>query len=133
MSTGRLFVGPECCRHQTWIDGSTNYIAELAKAGKEIGNIPWLLRPILAPRLATTKHVRSRMNKFADILEPVIRARKKESAEQGDDYQKPDDMTQWMIESVDKIGHKEVMDMALEQATLSFSAVNSTAQYTSLA
>jgi cytochrome P450 len=132
-STGRIFIGPECCRDETYIEGSTNFIADMAKAAAEINKIPWLLRPFKAPRLPMTKLVRGRMQKFADILEPVIRKRKQDAAEQGDDYQKPDDMTQWMIESVDKIGDKEVMDIALEQAGISFSAVNSTTQHTSLA
>lgn len=132
-STGRIFIGPECCRDETYINGATNFINDLYLASTEIGKIPWLLRPFKAPRLPTTKLVRDRMKNFADILEPVIRKRKQDAAEQGDDYQKPDDMTQWMIESVDRIGDKEVMDIALEQAGISFSAVNSTTQHTSLA
>ena len=132
-STGRIFIGPECCREETYVEGSTNFITDLAHASAEINKIPWYLRPFKAPRLASVKLVRNRMKDFADILEPVIRKRKQEAAKLGDDYQKPDDMTQWMIESVDRIGDKEVMDIALEQAGISFSAVNSTTQHTSLA
>lgn len=132
-STGRIFIGPECCRDETYIEGSTNFVTDLAKASAEINKIPWYLRWYKAPLLPTTKLVRDRMKDFADILEPVIRKRKQDAAEQGDDYQKPDDMTQWMIESVDRIGDKEVMDIALEQSGISFSAVNSTTQHTSLA
>lgn len=133
MSSGRIFIGPECCRDPTYINGSTNFITDLASATSQIRKLPRLLRPVLAPRLPITKLVRRRMRQFVDILEPVIWARKKAAEEQGSDYQKPDDMTQWMIDTVDKVGHKEVVDIAMEQTVVSFSAVNSTAQFTSLA
>ena len=133
MSSGRIFIGPECCRDPTYINGSTNFITDLARATKQIRSLPKFLRPIIAPRLAITKLVRQRMRQFVDILEPVIHARKQAAIDQGSDYQKPDDMTQWMIDTVDKVGQKEVVDIAMEQTMISFSAVNSTAQFTSLA
>lgn len=132
-STGRILTGPECAREPAYLNGATNFALDLNIAGREIRKLPRLLRPFLAPRLATTKLVRQHLQDYVDILGPVIEARKKEAAKQGADYQKPEDMTQWMIDMVDKVGKKEVLLIAFEQSIISFAGINAEVQFTGLA
>ena len=132
-STGRIFTGPECCREPAYLKGSINFSLDLSIASREIRKIPRLLRPFLATRLPTTKRVHQHLQDYVDILGPVIQARKEEAAAKGSDYQKPEDMTQWMIDMCGKIGQKEVMHMAFEQSIISFSGINAEVQFTAAA
>ena len=73
------------------------------------------------------------MDNFIDVLQPAIEKRLQLAEELGADYDKPDDMTQWMIDSGQKIGKTQVIDIALEQSMVSFTAVNATTQHVNLA
>ena len=128
-STGRIFSGPECYREPAYLQGATNYSLDMGAASRAIRKIPRLLRPILAHRLPTTKRVRQHLQGYADILGPVIKARKQEAADKGTDYKKPEDLTQWMIDMVDHVGEKKILHMAFEQSIISFAGVNAEVQF----
>lgn len=132
-SCGRIFVGPECCREPSYLATSTTFIFATIKASGEIKKINKFLRPILAPRLASVKDCHKQMDNFIDVLQPAIEKRLQLAEELGADYDKPDDMTQWMIDSGQKIGKTQVIDIALEQSMVSFTAVNATTQHVNLA
>ncbi|CAH0014441.1 unnamed protein product [Clonostachys rhizophaga] len=58
------------------------------------------------------------------FLQPVVTQRKKAQAAEGDDYQKPDDILQWIIDS-QKFGQDD-KNLAKLQLPLSFGAIHTT-------
>lgn len=128
-ASGPIFVGPECCHDPIYLKASIGFMASAVNASIAIQKIPRILRPIVVPYLPIVKETRAIVDSFADLLEPVIRKRVQEAEELGDDYQRSDDVTQWMLESVNKIGPREIMDIALEQSMLGAAAVSASVQF----
>ncbi|GKT96318.1 cytochrome P450 [Colletotrichum tofieldiae] len=58
------------------------------------------------------------------FLRPVVEARRK--AAEGSNYQKPDDMLQWMMESQKKFGQKEDRELARYELAISAAAIHTT-------
>ncbi|KAF2116783.1 cytochrome P450 monooxygenase-like protein [Lophiotrema nucula] len=93
--SGRVFVGPELCRNQDYLDAGINYTMELIAAQREIKKVRPMLRPFLAPRLPEVKRLRKREEEAKVLLEPIVQARLDALKKPG--FEKPDDMLQWFI------------------------------------
>jgi hypothetical protein len=134
-SCGRIFVGSEACKSDAYLHCATNFHFQVAHAIAAIDKLPEFLRPTIAPRLPQIKKVLSLMGEAVEDLRPFVQSRVREAKENSVDFQnqKPDDMLQWMIESVDEIGPKQEREITTEQLFISFSAINSTTQFVSLA
>ncbi|UQC79553.1 cytochrome P450 [Colletotrichum lupini] len=124
MASGRVFIGPELCRNEEYLDAAINYTLDLMKAVRKVADIaPWL-RPFLAARTSEVKQVHHRIEEADKFLRPVVTARKE--AEKSPDYQKPDDMLQWIMESQKKFGEKNDRELARYQLGISFAAIHTT-------
>ncbi|KAF4782347.1 cytochrome P450 [Colletotrichum scovillei] len=124
MASGRVFIGPELCRNEEYLDAAINYTLDLMKAVRKVADIaPWL-RPFLAARTPEVKQVHHRIEEADKFLRPVVTARKE--AEKSPDYQKPDDMLQWIMESQKKFGEKNDRELARYQLGISFAAIHTT-------
>ncbi|CAI6339294.1 unnamed protein product [Periconia digitata] len=123
--TGRLFVGPDLCRHKDYIDSAINYtmdVIAVQQGAKKIN--PWL-RPILAPRLPEYKRLRQREKDAEALLEPIIEARR--VAEANDpDYQRPDDMLAWFMARSKDYRYHSNLELAKLQLGLIFAAIHTT-------
>ena len=97
--SGRVFVGPELCRNQEYLDAGINYTIELLGAQRAIKQInPWL-RPFYAPKLPQVQRLRQRERAARDFLAPVVAARRE--TEKNSDYQKPEDLLQMCMDRGD--------------------------------
>ncbi|KAK1983621.1 cytochrome P450 [Colletotrichum cereale] len=124
MASGRVFVGPELCRSEDYIDAAINYTVDLLKAIRKVSVIrPWL-RPFLAPSRPEVKRLHQRIAEAVEFLKPVVELRRK--ASQDSDYQKPDDLLQWMIETQEESGDKDDEKLARYQLAISFAAIHTT-------
>lgn len=122
--SGRVFVGPELCRNEEYIDAAINFTVDVIKARRAVQMVsPWL-RPFKAPFLPEVKRVAEREKMAKDLLSPFITARRKAEREEAG-YEKPDDMLQWMMDA-DKFGDKLDAEVARMQLILSFAAIHTT-------
>ncbi|KZL82211.1 cytochrome p450 [Colletotrichum incanum] len=128
MVSGRVFVGPELCRNEAYLDSAINYTVDVMKAVRKVATIQPYLRPILAPRSPEVKKVQRRIIEASTFLKPVVKARRE--AAEDPDYQKPDDMLQWILESQKKFGQRDDTELARYQLGLSFAAIHTTSTTT---
>jgi cytochrome P450 len=123
--SGRVFVGPDLCQDPEYLDCGSNYTILLMEAVRAIKGIrPWL-RPFLAPRLPEIRKLRDMEKRAARHLEPIVRERME--AEKNDpNWQKPDDMMQWLLNRSADHGVVSVEKLAKMQLGLIFAAIHTT-------
>lgn len=123
--SGRVFIGPELCHDEKYIDAAVNYTRDLMVARGAIQYLPPWIRWLVAPRLPQVKKLAERREQARSFLQPVVATRRKDEMEQPG-YQKPDDLLQWFIDSQQKFGHKDDRELAKAQLSLSFAAIHTT-------
>lgn len=116
--SGRIFVGPELCRSEKYIDMAINYTIEVMTAVYVIGLVPTWLRPLAAPYLPQVKQLTKRLKDADEILLPVVNARREAET-------KPDDLMQWIIDAETKAG-SGVRDIARTQLSITMAAIHTT-------
>ncbi|KAL0941723.1 Ent-kaurene oxidase 7 [Colletotrichum truncatum] len=126
MASGRVFIGPELCRDERYIDASINYTVDLMTAVHMVSFLPGPLRPFVAPFLPPLKKLNRRIAEAEAVFRPIVEARRQAKAEKGDDYQEPDDMLQWMMNAPAKFGEVDNRTMAQNQLGISFAAIHTT-------
>lgn len=121
MVSGRIFIGPELCRDEAYLDAAINYTIELMNARNAVDQMPPWKRPFAAHRLPEVRALMQRLKQADDFMRPVVEARKKLGAEE-----KPDDMLQWLMENQGKFGDDSSEKLARLQLGLSFAAIHTT-------
>ncbi|KAL8419214.1 hypothetical protein RB594_002433 [Gaeumannomyces avenae] len=129
--SGRVFVGPELCHDEGYLDAAINYTVELFNARTAVTRIkPWL-RPFRAPFLLEVRRLPAREETFNAVIQPIVAARRE--AERTDpSYVKPDDVLQWILDDkakdVAKGAATEMTDrqIAKLQLSLSLAAIHTT-------
>ncbi|KAL4966536.1 cytochrome P450 [Aspergillus stella-maris] len=98
---GRVFIGPELCHDERYIDAAVNYTIEFGKASQDIeGLTPWM-RPFYAKRLKSVMALRRREESFVDFMALVIRDRRRTSSK---GEKTADDMLAWLLEQAARDG-----------------------------
>ncbi|EMT61125.1 cytochrome P450 [Fusarium oxysporum II5] len=124
MVSGRMFIGPELCRSEQYLDAAINYTMEVMGAQRAVQNMrPWL-RPFRAQSLPEVKKLYQRIAEAEAFLEPVVKTRT--DAMNDPTYEKPDDFLQWLIDGKDKFPDKNSQNLAKVQLGLTFAAVHTT-------
>lgn len=123
--SGRVFVGPDLCQDPEYLNCGSNYTVYLMEAVRAIKRIrPWL-RPFLVPRLPEIKRLRDMEKRAAEHLQPIVRERME--AEKNDpNWEKPDDMMQWLLNRSSSYGGATVEGLAKVQLGLIFAAIHTT-------
>lgn len=123
--SGRVFVGPELCRDDGYLDAAVNYTMDLINAQRAIKKIRPLYRPYLAPRLPEIKRLLQRQKSAEAFLRPVVQARR--DAEKNDpSYQKPDDLLSWFMNRSEDFGVESTEKLAKLQLGIIFAAIHTT-------
>lgn len=121
--SGRVFIGPELCHDERYIDAAINYTVELSEALQDIKSInPWFKR-FQAKGLKSVAALRKRENEFLAFLTPIVQARRKTAAD-GDNV--PDDMLTWLMKKAADTGIDDIKTLSLIQLGLSFVAFHTT-------
>lgn len=121
MVSGRIFVGPELCRNEKYLDAAINYTVDVMVAVYMVGLVPLWLRPVLAPRLPYVKKVAQRVEEADEFLRPLVKKRKEAPGDS--DAETPEDMLQWIINSH---GDADDKDIAKLQLNVSMAAIHTT-------
>ncbi|KAF2029035.1 cytochrome P450 monooxygenase-like protein [Setomelanomma holmii] len=123
--SGRVFVGPDLCQDPEYLECGSKYTIFVMQAVHAIKPIrPWL-RPFLVPRLPEIQRLRDMEKRAAKHLQPIIRERVE--AEKNDpNWQKPDDMLQWLMTRSAEDGIFTIGEMAKLQLGLIFAAIHTT-------
>ncbi|KAF2830054.1 ent-kaurene oxidase [Ophiobolus disseminans] len=123
--SGRVFVGPDLCQDPEYLECCTKYTIYLMDAVRAIKKVrPWL-KPLMVPRLPEIIRLRDMEKKAARILQPMVRERME--AEKADpDWQRPDDMMQWLLSHGAEHGKQSVESLANTQLGLIFAAIHTT-------
>lgn len=125
MVSGRVFIGPELCRNEQYMDAAINYTTDVMAAQRAVQNLrPWL-RPILAGRLPQVQRLDQRIKEADAFLNPVIEKRRAAAAKNPEE--KADDMLQWLMDNQGSFPDKASQNLAKSQLGLSFAAIHTTA------
>ncbi|KAK7409073.1 hypothetical protein QQX98_008734 [Neonectria punicea] len=124
MASGRVFIGPELCRTEQYLDSAINYTMEVMGAQRAVQSLrPWL-RPILANRLPQVKKLDHRIKEAEEFMAPVIKRRQEAAADPS--FEKPMDMLQWIMDAQPKFSDKTSQNLAKVQLGISFAAIHTT-------
>jgi len=124
MVSGRVFIGPELCRSEAYLDASINYTLDVMGAQRAVERMrPWL-RPFLASRLPEVKNLDKRIEGAVKFISPVVEARKAIALDPT--AEKPDDLLQWLVNAQSKFPDKNSQNLARVQLGLSFAAIHTT-------
>lgn len=124
MVSGRVFIGPELCRSEKYLDAAINYTMEVMGAQRAVQQMrPWL-RPFLASRLPAVKRLDQRIAEAEEFLNPIVKQRTEVIADPS--VEKPDDMLQWLMDRKDKFPDKNSQNLAKVQLGLTFAAIHTT-------
>ncbi|PSR80516.1 cytochrome P450 [Coniella lustricola] len=123
--SGRLFVGPELSRNETYIDTAINYTMDVMKGQRAVQKMrPWK-RPFMVSKMPEIKNLYKRIDEADAFLAPLVTLRKKMTSE-GFEGERPDDMLQWLIDAQEKFDDPVSRDTAKVQLGLTFAAIHTT-------
>ncbi|KAF2762310.1 cytochrome P450 [Pseudovirgaria hyperparasitica] len=123
IASGRIFVGPELCYNEDYIESAIKYTIELMDAHRKVkGLSPWLKR-LKGNFLPEVKTLRKREENFNNLIAPVLKQRRCLAAS-GEVL--PDDVLSWLITKADKHGTSSTEDIAYIQLGMTFAAIHTT-------
>ncbi|CAG8408501.1 unnamed protein product [Penicillium salamii] len=122
--SGRIFVGPELCHTEDYLDTAINYTSELMNAIQAVKAMNPLVRPFLAWRLPEVQKLKNREELAVKFFEPIVKARRK--AAEDPNYKKPDDMLQWLLNRSASAKDQSTRHIVKMQLLLIFAAIHST-------
>lgn len=122
----RLFVGYDLCRNPEWLTISVEYWMDAFTSAKTIKWFPVLLRPLAARLMPQPARMRATRAAAQRLVQPIIR--KRVEAAKDPNWEKPDDLMQWIIDRLgDKAGtEEELHHHAHVQLALAMGAIHST-------
>lgn len=129
-ASGRIFVGSELGRSEEYIDMGINYTIETVAAAQAISFLPPHERDAKAGSLPEVKVLQERLQNSYKFIRPIIEARRK-SMRDDPDFQKPDDIIQWVLDDgQEKYGEQSDQELTEIQLNLTFAAIHTTTMST---
>ncbi|KAI1409310.1 cytochrome P450 [Hypoxylon sp. FL1857] len=125
-ASGRVFIRPELCSNEQYLDTSINFTIDVMKAVFSVAFLPVWMRYIVTPLIPFVRTVYRRMREVNKLLLPVIQARK--LAVKNNPLQQPDDMLDWLIREQTKAGIEDDDDLIQKQLGATFAAIHTTSQ-----
>ncbi|KAH7038346.1 cytochrome P450 [Microdochium trichocladiopsis] len=115
VASGRVFIGPELCHDERYIEAVVNYTIVLNQATLDIKKLnPWLKR-FQAHRLHSVIALKKLEDRFLTFIAPTVEARRK-AMTSGQTV--PDDMLTWLMTKGAGDGIETVRDIGLNQLGL---------------
>lgn len=123
--SGNIFVGPDLCRHEGYLNTALDFTTDTAAATFEVKRWPkWFrstaVRLGLCPSIQTAQAHRRRLT---DLFKPMV-AERKALMEAGSAV--PDDTFQWMLEKTIKHGIVNLQHLADMTLLIIFAAIHTT-------
>ncbi|KAH8673885.1 cytochrome P450 [Xylariales sp. PMI_506] len=126
--SGNIFLGPELCRREEYVNSSITYTIDLFTAVGKLKQWKSWLRPIGQYYIPELKSVAEHKRKAREFLAPIIAERRKMMKEGSI---MPDDMLQWMLDKSDNYNLTDA-DMSELQLNLTLAAIHTTTLTTAL-
>ncbi|KAK2017785.1 ent-kaurene oxidase [Colletotrichum eremochloae] len=121
---GRVFVGPELCRDEKYLESSINFTGDVMTARNAVQAMRQWLRPFLAHRLPEVQRLNQHRAEAEEFLRPVIHKRRQMMGDPK--YEKPDDLLAWLMEAQVTSGKGSDRDLAEQQLGIGFAAIHTT-------
>lgn len=128
--SSRVFVGPELCTDEDWLDVSVNYTTHAMIAADALSRWPAALRRLVCIFLPEVRKVRKEFARAREILEPVFHKRREQnrkSRQEGEVTSKTADTIGWF----DEVAKGRSYDDTRAQLGLSFAAIHTTSELVS--
>ena len=123
--SGRLFVGPELCRDEKYLELAVNYALLLNTAQEDIKRLRPIFKPWTAPRLASVRKLHEARKQAEEFLKPVIQSRR-DAKDNDPNWIDPDDMLSWLMKRQEENGDTTTKRAAAMQLGLNFAAIFTT-------
>ncbi|KAF2492149.1 cytochrome P450 [Lophium mytilinum] len=124
MISGRVFIGPDNCRNESWIKIAVDYTLNVFTGQRAIKAWRPIWRPFVYRFLPEIREIHARREDARKLLVPIVQQREAMKGKWGDN--KPDDMMQWMMDKADAWNVKGDERQAFQQLTLSMAAIHTT-------
>lgn len=122
--SGRIFVGPELCHNDKYLETVTEYSVDLIVSRTILQVLPPWLRSVAAPLIPHTWRLRRRLRDMEAMIAPLLTSRRRTHIAATDPT--PDDMLQWLLDGEQQSGADELMVLAKAELTLSFASIHTT-------
>ncbi|KAL7755526.1 hypothetical protein ACKLNR_014624 [Fusarium oxysporum f. sp. zingiberi] len=123
--SGHVFVGPELCRTEKYVDIAVNYTVVRTGAQRAIAALPPWQRVFRARWLPEVKRLHQLTEGAHEFLRPLIIARSE--ASKRPEYKKPDDLLQWILDDGQKkFGRQDTEELTSIQLALTSAAIHTT-------
>ncbi|UNI20000.1 hypothetical protein JDV02_006137 [Purpureocillium takamizusanense] len=128
MASGRIFVGPELCRDEMYIETAINYTIDLMRASYVVTLVPPWLRTYVSPWLPPVRRLRRRVKQADNFLRPVVASRKRAALMPG--HEAPNDMLHWLMNEGSRFGINDDEQLVKHQLDVSFAAIHTSTAIT---
>ncbi|KAI9149937.1 Cytochrome P450 monooxygenase adrA [Paramyrothecium foliicola] len=125
--SSRVFVGPELCANDEWLDISVNYTVHSMAAANALGTWPAYLRPFVHRFLPEVRFIKAELSRGRKILGPIFQERRKANKladAKGERRSKVADVIGWL----DDAAKGKPYDETVAQMGLSLAAIHTTSE-----
>lgn len=130
--SARVFIGDPACRNEDWLQTSIKYTENVFTTVMILRIFPSYLHPVIATILPSAWRVQSNLRTAKKIIIPMIAERRAAAAAGDDDYEKPNDLLQWMMDAANeddgqphKLAHRQLLLSLASIHTTTMSAAHS--------
>lgn len=129
MVSGRLFIGPEACRSEEYLEAAINYTMDVMSAQRAVSSMrPWS-RPFFAHRLPEVQKLNKRIKEADAFLRPLVERRREMYNDKTTSEDVPEDFLQWLLESGDSTSNFAKVQLGLTFAAIHTTVLTSTNAY----
>ncbi|KAE8375461.1 cytochrome P450 [Aspergillus bertholletiae] len=114
--SARVFLGLPACRNEEWLDTSIHYTDNVFATVMLLRRLPKFLHPLVGPLLPSYWAIHKNLRTAKRIISPMVRQRRAEEAKRDPNYEKPNDLLQWMMDGAnqndgqpDKLAHRQLL------------------------
>lgn len=130
--SARILMGPVACRNEEWLSTAIHFTENSYVIIFTLRFFPSWMHPVVARMLPAYWRVRENLATAKRIIVPIVEERRAQEAKLGDDYQKEEDLLQWMMDVAQKNSNEGRADkLAHRQLMLTLAGIHTTSMSTS--
>lgn len=111
-----MFVGLPLCRDNEWLNISVHYTENVFTTVMTLRMLPKFLHSTVVWFLPSSYRVHQNLRRAKQLIAPLVKQRLEAQSESIENYEKPDDMLQWMMDAAnedegkpDKLAHRQLI------------------------
>jgi cytochrome P450 len=124
--SGHAFVGPSISRNEDWMKSSIDYAVTVFMAGVKLQFFPQWARPVVQYFVSDLYKIKSEIKKVKGMLKPVLEERLQMRELGVPAEERPDDMTEWLIDGLPDDEKADLQVHAELQLILSAASIHTT-------